>query len=350
MDRLAQTRRTFMAGVAGAGALAALPGRTWAANTGFTITYPARAAVTWPLWIAQEKGFFARHGLDAKLIFGAHPAGIATVVSGEAQMTPYSVEQLLATAVRSPDLVIKSIPLLHAPFIMIGRPDVRTPAALKGKRIGISRLGDANYFYSLDVLAKAGLTAADVQWVPTGGDVAVRAKMLRNNMLDAAFLAVQHTFAMKEDGFVQIIDLADDSDIYMTLGNAFSRKWADKNPDVIERAIMAQSQATKFFYDNKAESIDIYRKYDEQPADILAKVYDIYAGNAHHERIPLATLPPLAFAARRMANDVPEIAKFDLRSIVDNSIVKKLIHAGFFADLYGDSVLKEQKAKLEAAI
>src|SRR6202140_4140853 len=54
-----------------------------------TINYATRTGTTWPLYIAKEAGYFQKCGLDATMVFGVHPAGIAMIVSGEAQMTNY---------------------------------------------------------------------------------------------------------------------------------------------------------------------------------------------------------------------------------------------------------------------
>src|ERR1035441_8872912 len=60
-----------------------------------TINYATRTGTTWPLYIAKEGGYFEKYGLDVNIVFGVHPAGIAMVVSGEAAMTNYPLEQAM---------------------------------------------------------------------------------------------------------------------------------------------------------------------------------------------------------------------------------------------------------------
>lgn len=57
-----------------------------------TINYPTRTGQVWPLYLAKEGGYYQKYGLDANLVFGIHPAGIAMIVSGEAVMTAYTLE------------------------------------------------------------------------------------------------------------------------------------------------------------------------------------------------------------------------------------------------------------------
>src|SRR5215831_4268893 len=71
-----------------------------------TINYPTRSGASWPLFIAKEGGYFQKYGLDVNLVFANHPAGIAMVIGGEAQMASYSLESTMQAAARDTSLVI----------------------------------------------------------------------------------------------------------------------------------------------------------------------------------------------------------------------------------------------------
>ena len=40
--------------------------------------------------MAKDGGYYQKYGSDATLVFGVHPAAVAMVISGQAQMTNYS--------------------------------------------------------------------------------------------------------------------------------------------------------------------------------------------------------------------------------------------------------------------
>ncbi len=88
--------------------LAALP---LLAQQAITVNYPAKAPANWPLFLAKEGGYYQKYGLDAKLVFAVHPAGMAMLVSGEAQMTNYPMDQAMQAAMRDSSLVIMGSPL-----------------------------------------------------------------------------------------------------------------------------------------------------------------------------------------------------------------------------------------------
>ena len=65
-----------------------------------TIIFPTRASQTWPLYIAKEGGYYEKYGFDVDLVFGVHPTAIAAIVSDQALMSPYTLEQSMQAAFR----------------------------------------------------------------------------------------------------------------------------------------------------------------------------------------------------------------------------------------------------------
>src|SRR5688500_6939720 len=74
-----------------------------------TLNYPTRSGASWPLFIAKEGGYYQKQGLDVTLVFAGHPAGIAMVVSDQAQMSSYNLESVMQASSRG-----------DAPFSVVG--------------------------------------------------------------------------------------------------------------------------------------------------------------------------------------------------------------------------------------
>jgi ABC-type nitrate/sulfonate/bicarbonate transport system substrate-binding protein len=153
-----------------------------------TINYATRTAQVWPLYIAKEGGYYQKYGLDATLVFAIHPAAVAMVVSGEAVMTPYTLEQSMTASYKDGSLVSLGSPFKKSLFALMATKDIKRIQDLKGKRIGVSQVGDAPYNYTNGLIAKAGLKPRDVQWIPTGGDVSTRATALLSGRVDATMI------------------------------------------------------------------------------------------------------------------------------------------------------------------
>ena len=90
----------------------------WAQSTPLqkiNINYPTRTGQVWPLYLAKEGGYYQKYGFDVTLVFGVHPAGIAMVVSGEAVMTAYTLEQTMIASSRDGSLVAVGSPFQKEP-------------------------------------------------------------------------------------------------------------------------------------------------------------------------------------------------------------------------------------------
>src|SRR5262245_62715630 len=124
-----------------------------------TINYAATTGPTWPLYIAKSGGYYEKYGLDVRLVYGVHPAGIAMIVNGEAAMANYGLEQAMQAASKDGSLVVYSSPFKKSLLVMMANNTVGNISDLKGKRIGVRQIGDLPYTSALRLLAKAGLTA-----------------------------------------------------------------------------------------------------------------------------------------------------------------------------------------------
>src|SRR6185295_1168138 len=118
---------------------------------------------------------------------------------------------------------------------------------LKGKRIGVSQLGDAPYNYAVGLLSKFGLGPKDVQWVPIGTDVNGRAAALVSGRVDATMLTAPVYFKLEAQGFKALANTSDYDDLYAPTVYVFKKSYVAANPTVPERLIKAHTEAIKRF-------------------------------------------------------------------------------------------------------
>jgi ABC-type nitrate/sulfonate/bicarbonate transport system substrate-binding protein len=174
-----------------------------------TINYPNRSGANWPLFLAKEGGYYQRYGLDVTLTFGVMPAGIAMLVSGEAQEVNSSLEQLMQAASKDGSLVLIGSSLNRAAFALMAAKDIGSIKGLKGKRVAVGQVGDAPYGYLIALLAKSGMSARDVQWIPVGTDVNGRAAALASGRADATMLTAPAYFKLEEQGYKTLANFSE---------------------------------------------------------------------------------------------------------------------------------------------
>lgn len=316
-----------------------------------TINYASRTGTSWPLYIAKDAGYFQKYGIDANIVFGVHPAGVAMVVSGEALMTNYPLEQAMIASSHDGSLAIIGSPYRKSLFALMARKSVPSVASLRGKRIGVSQIGDAPYNYAVGLLAKFGLKPRDVEWVPIGTDVNGRAAALVGGRVDATMITAPVYFRLEEQGYRSLANTSDYDDIYAPTVYLFKKSTAQAHPELVDGLIKAHTEAIKRFYDDKGFALKAYLHYTpDNPADV-GRVYDRYAQTNTFERVPY-----LSAAAVRYMIDHPvdertaeQLKRFDFRTVIDNRTVDRLVQESFFEKLFGPGIKQEEIRKAKQA-
>jgi ABC-type nitrate/sulfonate/bicarbonate transport system substrate-binding protein len=316
-----------------------------------TINYPTRTGQIWPLYLAKEGGYYQKYGLDVNLVFGVHPVGIAMVVNGDAVMTAYTLEQAMVASSKDGSLVALGSPFKKSLFALMANKNITRIKDLKGKRIGVSQIGDAPYNYTLGLFKKAGLEKRDVQWLPIGADVNARAAALLSDRVDATMLTAPVYFKLEAQGYRNLGNISDYDDIYAPSVYLFKKSLVAANPKLPELLIKAHAEAIKRFYDDKAFAIKAYLAWDKQDPDDIARVYDHYAKVNTYERVPYVLAAAVKYVLDHPADDqvAAQLRAYDFRKVIDNGIVERLVKEGFFEQLFGPSIKVEEDKKAKVA-
>lgn len=317
-----------------------------------TVNYAARTGTTWPLYLAKEGGYYAKNGLDVNLVFAVHPAGIAMVVSGEAVMTNYPLEQAMPAASRDGSLLIVGSQYKKSSFALMAPNTYASVRQLKGKKVGVSQIGDAPYNYTVGLLAKAGLTPKDVEWVPIGTDVNGRAAALKSGRVDATMLTAPIYFKFEQQGFKSLANTSDYDDIFAPTVYVFKKSTIAANPKLAEALIKAHAEAIKRLYDDKAFAVQTYLKYNpmDDAADV-GRVYDLYTKAQTYERVPYVLAAAIQYMISHPVDEQlgAQLRAFDFHKVVDNAMVDRLVKEGYFEQLFGPGIKAEEQAKAKLA-
>ena len=156
---------------------------------------------------------------------------------------------------------------------------------------------------------------------------------------------------MKSRAFKNLANLADHDDIYASTVYLFTKATVAANPKLPELLIKAHAEAIKRFYDDKAFAVKAYIAYDKQePADV-ERIYDWNAKRNLMERIPYVLESAItAIKEQAESQTATAIRDFDVKSVIDNSVVDRLVKEGYFEKLFGAGIKAEidRKSKLRA--
>ena len=138
--------------------------------TGF---YSARTMSQSMPWIAQEAGLFRKYELDFQLVYISSASMVtAALLGGDAQIAISGGEAIVrAHAQGATDLVFVASAKNTLTHSILAKPEIKKPEDLKGKKLGISRLGSNSHYFVIQALRKYGMEPTDVTFIQTGGQV-----------------------------------------------------------------------------------------------------------------------------------------------------------------------------------
>jgi ABC-type nitrate/sulfonate/bicarbonate transport system substrate-binding protein len=210
-------------------------------------------------------------------------------------MTNYPLEQAMLASSKDASLVMLGSPYRKSLFALMAGKTFSNVRELKGKRFGVSQIGDAPYNYAVGLLAKFGMTPRDVQWVPIGTDVNGRAAALVSGRVEATMITAPVYFKLEQQGYKSLANTSDFDDIYAPTVYIFKKATLAANPRLAEALIKGHTEAIKRFYEDKAFALKAYLKYmPDDPAD-LEKVYDRYSKANTFERVPYLSAAAVAY-------------------------------------------------------
>ncbi len=102
-------------------------------------------------YVAQDRGLYKKNGLDAELLFiPSTTTSVSSLVAGDVQVANASGGGVASAVVAGADLLMVACYLNSLPYELVVSENVKSAEDLKGKSIGISRVGSAS-----DVAARA---------------------------------------------------------------------------------------------------------------------------------------------------------------------------------------------------
>jgi NitT/TauT family transport system substrate-binding protein len=140
-----------------------------------------------PLFVAQEKGFFAKEGIEVSLIRNDdHTAAFAGLADGQVDAVAGSLQDivLFAEPGEEPLQCVLVLDDSRGADGIVANKDIRSIADLKGKTVAVAVDSSMQFYLNL-LLREAGLSEADLgEVVDLWGDEAAEAFVLRE--VDAA--------------------------------------------------------------------------------------------------------------------------------------------------------------------
>ncbi|MGE3775392.1 MAG: ABC transporter substrate-binding protein, partial [Gammaproteobacteria bacterium] len=140
-----------------------------------------------PLAIAAERGYFEDAGLDVEIAdFPGGAKSLQAVVGGSAAFAAGAFEHVLNMQAKGQALVAVVL-MARYPGMVLALPagqgaQYRSPADLKGRKIGVTAPGSSTHLFLNHVLGRAGIAASEVAVIGVGAGASAVAAMRRGEI------------------------------------------------------------------------------------------------------------------------------------------------------------------------
>jgi NitT/TauT family transport system substrate-binding protein len=225
--------------------------------------------------VAQAQGYFKQQGIGVEVQnFGSGLKVVQAVVSGGIDIGASSIEPVVSAGTRGQSLPIIGAYTDRLAVSMVTPKSITDASELRGKRLGIQDVGAFREVMTRLVLRTKKMTPDDVSYRPVESNGYTGA-LLAGHIQSGILQPEQAVDAMaKDDGYHVLEDLYKVDPNYF-YGTYFTKgPWLKQNGDSAERFLAAITQAHRFMYENKAETVKIVAKATGFSPQVITKAYD----------------------------------------------------------------------------
>jgi NitT/TauT family transport system substrate-binding protein len=296
------------------------------------LAYSAISGAMAPLWVAHDYGYFRRQELDVQLLYiGGGSVVTQALIGGDVQFVRLGANSVVQASLRGASLKMIGNTINTLVFSLMARPEIQTANDLKGKKIGVTRLGGSTDF-ALDLALKQwGMRrGSDVAVIQTGGMPQLLGA-ITGGIVDAGVVSPPTNLTAAKLGLKELVDFGEIGIIYPNSPLATSQQFLDKNRSTALRMLRAYSEGIHRVRTDKEGTMKVLSRYTKvNDSEILAELYRIY-GVKYLEPIPRVRLDAVEEVLRSEVKTATGVKASDF---VDNSLVAELEQQGLFQTLY----------------
>lgn len=214
----------------------------------------------WPgyayAFIAQEKGFFVKNGVDVELVLKQNNAeSVQLYKNGEVDgFFDVFTDVIIINSEGIPTKVVYVTDYSISTDVIIARPEIQSASDLKGKTVSFEDINTFSHLFVLKVLDKAGIEETDVFFKIVSPMDVLNAMEKRH--IDAGHTWEPITSRALQKG-CKIIARAGDIPGVITDVLAFHAHLIQERPDDIQRIVKSLLEARNFLDSNRAEALEI---------------------------------------------------------------------------------------------
>jgi len=326
-----QRRGSVVSLIATALALLCCPGASPAES--IRVGYGSLSTNYAAIWVAGEARLFQKNGIDAEVLYLESALVRTALITGDIAMGGMSGTTMAAPRLQGADPIIIASFLNSLQYRLVVRPEIKTVAQLKGKRVGVAGFGLGAHRGAQIMLSKLGLNPdTDVVMLQIGGDP-TRMVALLNGTIDATvFNPPLHNRAV-EAGMRILANIEDMGFAVQASALVTTERFIKKNHDLTRRAVRSIVESIHFVKTNPELTKKSVRKYmrfkdDRDAEEAYQIIRDILP------RKPYPTAEGIKAVLDELSPKLPAAKTAQPRDFMDTRFIEELDRSGFIDRLY----------------
>jgi ABC-type nitrate/sulfonate/bicarbonate transport system substrate-binding protein len=238
----------------------------------------SRTAPNWPSFIAAEKGFFRRAGVELETAYVGNVANtVQQLVGGSFDVASSTFDTAIRAVANGGSAVLVGGMVTKYPYSIMTAANIANVSDLKGKRVILPFPKDLLTIVWNRWVIEKGLRPDDIEQVYAGA-TPNRLAALVSGTVQAALLTQPFDFRAAADGYKKLLDIGAYGKEYGFLTVLARPQWLRDNPDTARAYLKALSEAVDWLYDpaNRDEAIAILARATQLDPSIATQTYDYY--------------------------------------------------------------------------
>lgn len=207
------------------------------------------------MFMAKQENLFKKHGLDVELIhIPSSSRGIQAILAGEIDFSFMDGSNAAQANLKGANVVLIAGATNRQVFSLMAKNEFKRIADLKGKKIGITRVGSSTHTSALYALGSAGLKGTDYQLLPLL-EVPNIYTALAAGQIDAGVMSPPTNARAKKAGFVELMNIAKEGPEFVSVAVGTSRSYLKANEEIVRRVVRAYADGVQLFKSNKPAAL-----------------------------------------------------------------------------------------------
>jgi ABC-type nitrate/sulfonate/bicarbonate transport system substrate-binding protein len=284
--------------------------------------------------LAEKRGLFTKYGLSSVVVY--IPGGstvVQTMMSGDIDLGQLTGAPGVAANLRGADIVYIAMTDDTMGYQIATRRDIKSPAELKGKRLGISRFASSSDFGTRTLLKRLGIDPKEVTILQIGNETE-RLAALKSGTIDGSVFNAPFGSVAKKFNFNILADAGALGIAYFNTGMCGSAKVLQKNEGRILNFMRAYLEAIKIFKTEPEYTLKALAQFSRvNDQELLKEAYE-YNKNKIPD-IPYPSVSAMQAVIDPLVEADPKLGKIDAKNYISDRFLKKLEEEGFVKKLMG---------------